>query len=45
MAKEWTVRNPGGARRVIVTKQLPGSRWLDILVAADCSRCASPTTS
>ena len=37
MAKEWTVRNPGGARRVIVTKQLPGSRWLDILVAADCS--------
>ena len=29
---------PGGvADRVIVTKELPGDRWLDILVAADCS--------
>ena len=36
MGKEWTVHNPGGSRRVIVTKQLPGDRWLDILIAADC---------
>jgi hydroxypyruvate reductase 1 len=37
MDKEWKTHNPGGSRRVIVTKQLPGDRWLDILVAADCS--------
>ena len=35
--KEWTVLNPGGSRRVIVTKDLPGERWLGILTAADCS--------
>lgn len=35
--KEWTVHNPGGGRRVIVTKGLPGVRWLDILTAADCA--------
>lgn len=35
--KQWVVHNPGGSRRVIVTKRLPGDRWLDILVAADCS--------
>ena len=35
--KEWTVLNPGGSRRVVVTKELPGTRWLDILTAADCS--------
>jgi hydroxypyruvate reductase 1 len=34
--KEWRVINPEGKRRVIVTKELPGKRWLDILVAADC---------
>ncbi|MFW2339649.1 MAG: NAD(P)-dependent oxidoreductase [Acidimicrobiia bacterium] len=34
---DWTVHNPGGSRRVVVTKQLPGDRWLDILEAADCS--------
>jgi hydroxypyruvate reductase 1 len=33
----WTVHNPGGSRRVVVTKQLPGDRWLEILEAADCS--------
>ncbi len=43
MGKEWTVHNPEGSRRVIVTKQLPGDRWLDILIAADCrvEVCAS----
>lgn len=35
--KEWTVLNPGGRRRVIVTKELPGTRWLDILTDADCA--------
>ncbi len=33
---EWRVHNSGGSRRVIVTKELPGQRWLDILEAADC---------
>jgi hydroxypyruvate reductase 1 len=44
MAKDWQVHNPEGKRRVIVTKELPGRRWLDILVAADCSVevCLSP---
>jgi hydroxypyruvate reductase 1 len=28
--------NPGGTRRVIVTKNLPGRHWLDVLAAADC---------
>ncbi len=28
--------NPGGTRRVIVTKNLPGQHWLDVLTAADC---------
>ena len=30
------VVNPGGACRVVVTKELPGERWLRILTAADC---------
>lgn len=28
--------NPDGRMRVIVTKELPGRRWLDILTTADC---------
>ena len=41
---EWRVHNPAGSRRVIVTKELPGARWLDILAAADCrvDICTSP---
>lgn len=41
----WTVHNPTGGRRVIVTKELPGSRWLHILTAADCrvEVCTSDT--
>jgi hypothetical protein len=31
-----TVYNPSGGHRVVVTKDLPGSRWVDILVAANC---------
>ncbi len=33
---KWEVHNPGGGRRVVVTKELPGRRWLEILAAADC---------
>ena len=35
-ARGWKTRNPGGAARVIVTKELPGDRWLEILAQADC---------
>jgi hydroxypyruvate reductase 1 len=35
--KEWTVHNPGRSRRVIVTKELPGERWLETLISADCT--------
>lgn len=34
--KEWMVHNPSGSRRVVVTKELPGDRWLKILAHADC---------
>jgi hydroxypyruvate reductase 1 len=34
--KQWRAHNPSGSRRVIVTKQLPGVRWLQILTEADC---------
>jgi hydroxypyruvate reductase 1 len=34
--REWTIINPGGSRRVLVTKQLPGERWLRLLTEADC---------
>lgn len=35
--KKWTTVNPGGSRRVIVTKELPGEHWKQILRRADCS--------
>ncbi len=35
--KEWITVNPGGSRRVIVTKALPGEHWKQILLQADCS--------
>ena len=35
-AQEWRVHNPSGMRRVVVTKELPGNRWLGILAEADC---------
>lgn len=31
-----TVINPNGSKRVVVTKELPGTHWQDVLVAADC---------
>jgi hypothetical protein len=30
------IHNEGGKHRVLVTKDLPGTRWLDILTAANC---------
>ena len=30
------VFNPEGKKRVLVTKELPGSRWLDILTKSGC---------
>jgi hydroxypyruvate reductase 1 len=35
-SKEWKVHNPSGNKRVVVTKELPGKRWLDVLVQAGC---------
>jgi hydroxypyruvate reductase 1 len=32
----WTTHNGSGALRVVVTKQLPGDRWLEILTQAGC---------
>lgn len=34
--KDWRVINPDGKNRVVVTKELPGGRWLEILTRADC---------
>ena len=33
--KEWRIFNPDGKKRVVVTKELPGKQWLEILKAAD----------
>jgi hydroxypyruvate reductase 1 len=43
-SKEWRIHNPSGSRRVIVTKELPGDRWLNFLTEADCKIeiCTSP---
>jgi len=43
-SKEWRVHNRSGSRRVIVTKELPGDRWLKFLTEADCKIeiCTSP---
>jgi len=34
--KKWRAHNPSGSNRVVVTKELPGDRWLEILAQADC---------
>ena len=36
MSEQWVPHNPDGKKRVLVTKNLPGERWLEILAAADC---------
>lgn len=32
----WRVVNPSGSKRVVVTKDLPGDHWLEVLTAAGC---------
>lgn len=32
----WKIHHPDGAMRVIVTKELPGARWLEVLATAGC---------
>lgn len=34
--KDWKVHNSSGSKRVVVTKELPGTRWLDVLTRAGC---------
>ena len=34
--KKWETHNPAGSRRVIVTKKLPGTLWLQRLTQAGC---------
>jgi hydroxypyruvate reductase 1 len=43
-ANQWLTHNPSGSRRVVVTKELPGERWLRRLAQADCAVevCMSP---
>ena len=43
-SSEWQVVNPKAKKRVIVTKQLPGDRWLQILTDADCRVEICPST-
>lgn len=40
------VYNEGGEKRVVVTKDLPGQRWIDILARANCrvEVCTDPQT-
>lgn len=41
---KWRIVNPDGSKRVIVTKELPGKRWIEILISAGCriEICTSP---
>ena len=34
--KQWRTHNSSGSKQVVVTKELPGERWLEILTRADC---------
>jgi hydroxypyruvate reductase 1 len=35
-SKKWCAHNPSGRKRVLVTKEIPGSLWLERLIQADC---------
>ncbi len=35
-SRAWITHHPEGERRVVVTQELPGTRWLSILRAAGC---------
>ncbi len=41
----WQVYNPEGKYRIVVTKPLPGRRWIDLLIKADCRIDVSPDRS
>ena len=43
-SNKWRIHNASGNKRVIVTKELPGDRWLNFLTEADCKIeiCTSP---
>ena len=45
VALNWKTHNPAGKKRVVVTKELPGERWLEVLTAAGCrvEVCTSST--
>jgi glycerate dehydrogenase len=45
-ALQWKIHNPASKKWVVVTKELPGARWLDVLPAVDCrvEVCISPAT-
>jgi len=45
MDKKWRVENQQGKWRVVVTRDLPGRRWLDILIKAGCRVDIGPTKS
>jgi glycerate dehydrogenase len=34
--RDWKVFNPAGKWRVVVTKELPGAHWLEMLTSGDC---------
>lgn len=40
------IHNEGAPKRVVVTKRLPGERWLDVLTKSGCQVdiCTSPDT-
>ena len=42
--EKWKVHNSKGTRRVVVTKGLPGVRWLEILIQAGCRVDVSTST-
>ena len=44
-AENWRVYNAEGQKRVVITKELPGERWLEILTRADCQVEVSTTTT
>jgi hydroxypyruvate reductase 1 len=42
---KWTKHNPAGTKRVLVTKDLPGRRWLETLCHAGCAVEVCTSTS
>ena len=42
---DWTTDNAGASRRVLVTKDLPGERWREILRSTDCEIRVSSSRS